>query len=66
MMPFFLLQSLARWCGHTHLYFQDSEGRGRQISEFEASLVYIVNARTARTTTQKHSVSTNKHTPKEI
>jgi hypothetical protein len=33
-------------------------GRGRQISEFEASLVYRVSSRTARTT-QKNPVSKN-------
>jgi hypothetical protein len=43
-------------------------GRGRQISEFEASLVYKVSSRTARTT-QRNPVSektkTNKQTKKE-
>jgi hypothetical protein len=34
-------------------------GRGRQISEFEASLVYRVGSRTARAT-QKNPVSKNK------
>jgi hypothetical protein len=34
-------------------------GRGRQISEFEASLVYTVSSRTARAT-QKNPVSKNK------
>jgi hypothetical protein len=34
-------------------------GRGRQISEFEASLVYRVSSRTARDT-QKNPVSKNK------
>jgi hypothetical protein len=33
-------------------------GRGRQISEFEASLVYRVSSRTARAT-QKNPVSKN-------
>jgi hypothetical protein len=36
-------------------------GRGRQISEFEASLVYKVNSRTARAT-QRNPVSKNKQT----
>jgi hypothetical protein len=36
-------------------------GRGRQISEFEASLVYKVSSRTARAT-QKNPVSKNKTT----
>jgi hypothetical protein len=36
-------------------------GRGRQISEFEASLVYRVSSRTARAT-QKNPVSKNKTT----
>jgi hypothetical protein len=34
-------------------------GRGRQISEFEASLVYRVSSRTARTA-QRNPVSKNK------
>jgi hypothetical protein len=37
------------------------EGRGRWISEFEASLVYIVSSRTARAT-QRNPVSKNKKT----
>jgi hypothetical protein len=36
-------------------------GRGRWISEFEASLVYKVSARTARAT-QRNPVSKNKKT----
>jgi hypothetical protein len=36
-------------------------GRGRQISEFEASLVYRVSSRRARAT-QRKPVSTNKQT----
>jgi hypothetical protein len=41
-------------------------GRGRWISEFEASLVYIVSSRTARAT-QRNPVSkqTNKQTNKQ-
>jgi hypothetical protein len=35
-------------------------GRGRQISEFEASLVYRVSSRSARTI-QRNSVSKNKN-----
>jgi hypothetical protein len=35
-------------------------GRGRQISEFEAGLVYRVNSRTARAT-QRNPVSKNKN-----
>jgi hypothetical protein len=38
-------------------------GRGRQISEFEASLVYRVSSRTARAT-QRNPVSKNKQTNK--
>jgi hypothetical protein len=34
--------------GGTRLSFQLSGGRGRQISEFEASLVYRVSSRIAR------------------
>jgi hypothetical protein len=39
-------------------------GRGRQISEFEASLVYRVSFRTARAT-QRNPVSKNKQTNKK-
>jgi hypothetical protein len=39
-------------------------GRGRQISEFEASLVYRVSSRTARAT-QKNPVLKNKQTNKK-
>jgi hypothetical protein len=39
-------------------------GRGRQIPEFEASLVYRVSSRTARTT-QRNPVSKNRKTEKE-
>ena len=39
---------------------QHSAGRGRQISEFEASLVYKVRSRTARAT-QRHPVSKQTH-----
>jgi hypothetical protein len=35
-------------------------GRGRQISEFEASLVYRVNSKTARAT-QRNPVSKNQN-----
>ena len=35
--------------GGTHILSQHSGGRGRQISEFEASLVYRMSSRTART-----------------
>jgi hypothetical protein len=38
---------------------QHLRGRGRQISEFEASLVYKVSSRTARGT-QRNPVSKNK------
>ena len=42
--------------GGTRLYSQHSGGRGRRISEFEASLVYKVNSKTARAT-QRNPVS---------
>jgi hypothetical protein len=38
---------------------QHSGGRGRRISEFEASLIYKVSSRTARAT-QRNPVSKNK------
>jgi hypothetical protein len=34
----------------THLLSQQSGGKGRQISEFESSLVYRVSSRTVRAT----------------
>jgi hypothetical protein len=37
-------------CGGAHLSFQYSGGRGRWISEFEASLIYRVSSRTAKAT----------------
>jgi hypothetical protein len=39
-------------------------GRGRQISEFEASLVYRVSSRTAKDT-QRNPVSKNKNKNKK-
>jgi hypothetical protein len=45
--------------GGARLYSQHSGGRGRRISEFEASLVYRVSSRTARAI-QRNPVSKNK------
>jgi hypothetical protein len=45
--------------GLNSLESQHLEGRGRRISEFEASLVYKVSSRTAKAT-QRNSVSKNK------
>jgi hypothetical protein len=42
--------------GGAHLKCQHSGGRGRQISEFEVSLVYRVSSRTAKAT-QRNPVS---------
>jgi hypothetical protein len=39
-------------------------GRGRQISEFEASLVYRVSSRTARATQKNHVSKTKKEKEK--
>jgi hypothetical protein len=39
-------------------------GRGRQISEFKASLVYKVSSRTARTT-QRNPISKNQREKRE-
>jgi hypothetical protein len=39
-------------------------GRGRQISEFEASLIYRVSSRTARTS-QRKPISKNKNKTKQ-
>jgi hypothetical protein len=44
--------------GATRLKSQHLGGRGRRISEFEASLVYRVSSRTARATS-RNSVSKN-------
>jgi hypothetical protein len=44
--------------GGTRLESQHSGGRGRRISEFEASLVYKVSSRTARAI-QRNPVSKN-------
>jgi hypothetical protein len=46
---------------HEHQQWWCLGGRGRWISEFEASLVYRVSSRTARTT-QRNPVSKNKQT----
>jgi hypothetical protein len=40
-------------------------GRGRQISEFEASLVYKVSSRTARDTQRNSVLKTKKQTNKQ-
>jgi hypothetical protein len=40
-------------------------GRGRQISEFEASLVYKVSSRTARAT-QRNPASNNNNNNKKV
>jgi hypothetical protein len=40
-------------------------GRGRQISEFEASLVYKVSSRTARAIQRNPVSKTNKQTNKQ-
>jgi hypothetical protein len=46
-------------CGGAGLESQHSGGRGRRISEFEASMVYKVSSRTARAT-QRNPVSKTK------
>jgi hypothetical protein len=59
---------LKRWAGlgsgGASLKSQHLGGRGRQISEFEASLVYKVSSRTARTA-QRNPVSKNKNKNKK-
>jgi hypothetical protein len=47
------------WC------MQHSGGRGRQISEFEASLVYKVSSRTARAGNLKPCLETPKKKKKK-
>jgi hypothetical protein len=46
--------------GGTHLYFQNLRGRGKQISEFGASLIYIVSSRTTRATLKNPCLKQNK------
>jgi hypothetical protein len=48
----------------THLFSQPSGGRGSQVSEFQANLVYRVNLRTARAT-QRNPVLKNENKTKE-
>jgi hypothetical protein len=50
--------------GDTCLYSQHSGGRGRRISEFEASLVYRVSSRTARAIQRNPISKKNTHTKK--
>jgi hypothetical protein len=50
--------------GGARLKSQQSGGRGRQISEFEASLVYRMSSRTARAT-QRNPVSKKKKKKKK-
>jgi hypothetical protein len=51
--------------GGAHLYSQYLGGRGRRISEFEASLVYRASSRIARTT-QRNPVSKNQKKKKKL
>jgi hypothetical protein len=51
--------------GGTRLSSQPSGGRGRRISEFEASLVYKVSSRIARAT-QRNPVWKNKTKQKHL
>jgi hypothetical protein len=55
-----LIEHVVAGCGGSRLSSQHSGGRGRQISEFEASLVYKVSSRTPRAT-QRNPVSKNKN-----
>jgi hypothetical protein len=51
--------------GGAHLQSQHSGGRGRQISEFKASLVYKVSSRTARAIQRNHVSKNQKQTNKQ-
>ena len=51
--------------GGAHLESQHSGGRSRQISEFEASVVYKVSSRTSRATQRNPVSKTNKQTNKQ-
>jgi hypothetical protein len=59
--PFIFVQV----CGKNFKILILSEGRGRQISEFEASLVYKVSSRTARVM-QRNPVSKNNKTKQNL
>jgi hypothetical protein len=48
-----------------HLYSQRLGGRGRQISEFEASLVYRVSSRTTRVIQRNPVLKKQKQTNKK-
>jgi hypothetical protein len=51
-------------CNKSYIIYRNSGDRGRQISEFEASLVYKVSSRTARGI-QRNPVSKNSKTNKQ-
>jgi hypothetical protein len=55
------------WAAVAHAFnpITHSGGRGRQISEFEASLVYRVSSRTARTTQRNPVLKNQKKKKKE-
>jgi hypothetical protein len=57
-------RNLRAGCGGSRLYSQHSGGRGRQISEFDDSLVYKVSSRTARAT-QRNPISKNQKKKKK-
>jgi hypothetical protein len=52
--------------GGARLYSQHLGGRGRRVSEFEASLVYRVSSRTARGTQRKPVSKNQKRKKKEF
>jgi hypothetical protein len=56
LLSLLVYHTIAR-CGGTRLQSKHSGGRGRRISELEASLVYRVSSRTTRAT-QKNPVKT--------
>ena len=55
-----LLKGIYQGNGGTYLYSQQSEGRGKWISELETNLVYRVSSRTARATQRNPVSKTNK------
>jgi hypothetical protein len=59
------LEKLQAWQGGERLKSQHSGGRGRQISEFEVSLIYKMSSRTARAIQRNLVSKPPTHTKKE-
>jgi hypothetical protein len=61
-------QHLSRCRRKVYIGIKNKSHRGRQISEFKASLIYKVSSRTARVTQRKTKTNkqTNSHTPPHL